>query len=92
LSRLEALARGTGDAEQGKVAQQALGRLSADSAPSPAWIAVLGAGFSLALAGLALFAFQGLDKAGKISMRRAQVGLALFAIGAACWTLAAYRA
>jgi hypothetical protein len=95
LSRLEAVARGSGsngDTEQGKVQQQAQARLEADSAPAPGWIAVLGAGFLLALAGLALFAFQGLDKAGKVSVRRAQVGLALFALGAACWTLAAYKA
>jgi hypothetical protein len=92
LSRLEALARGSGDTEQGKVQQQALARLDSDSAPAPGWIAVLGTGFLLALAGLALFAFQGLDKAGKVSVRRAQLGLALFAIGAACWTLAAYKA
>jgi hypothetical protein len=92
LARLEALARETGDADRGKVQQQASSRLEADSAPAPGWIAVLGAGFLLALAGLALFAFQGLDKAGKVRARRAQVGLALFAIGAACWTLAAYKA
>ena len=53
---------------------------------------MLGTGFLLALAGLALFAFRGLDKTGRISVRRAQLGLALFAIGAACWTLAAYKA
>ncbi len=92
LSRLEALARGSGDADQGKVQGQALSRLSADSAPAPGWIAVLGAGFLLALLGLGLFAFQGLDKAGAVSVRRAQVGLVLFVIGAACWTLAAYKA
>jgi hypothetical protein len=92
LARLEALARETGDADRGKVEQQASARLEADGAPAPGWIAVLGAGFLLALAGLALFAFQGLDKMGKVSARRAQVGLALLAIGAACWTLAAYKA
>jgi hypothetical protein len=53
---------------------------------------VLGLGFSLALAGLALFAFQGVDRAGKVSFGRARLGLVLFAIGAACWTVAAYRA
>ncbi|HEX3777445.1 MAG TPA: hypothetical protein VHV51_23400 [Polyangiaceae bacterium] len=92
LARLEALARSAADADQGKLERQALSRLSADSAPDPAWIAVLGTGFLLALAGLALFAFQGLDKSGKISLRRAQLGILLFAIGAACWTLAAYKA
>jgi hypothetical protein len=92
LSRLEALARGVGDAEQGKAQRQALQRLTADTAPSPAWIAVLGAGFLLALTGLGLFAFQGLGKAGTVSLRRAQLGLILFVVGAACWSLAAYKA
>ena len=92
LSRLEALARGAGDADQGKVQRQALSRLSADSAPTPAWIAVLGGGFLVALLGLALFAFRGLDRSGNVSARPAQVGLALFAIGAACWAFAAYKA
>lgn len=92
LSRLEVLARGAPEADPGKLQQQAWARLSADSAPAPGWIAVLGVGFLLALAGLGLFAFRGLDKLGQVSVRRAQLGLALFAIGAACWTLAAYKA
>ena len=53
---------------------------------------MLGLGFLLALGGLGLFAFQGIDRAGKLSLPRARLGLALFAIGAACWTLAAYQA
>jgi hypothetical protein len=92
LSRLEAIARGTPNADQGKVEQQALARLNEDSAPSPGWLALLGSGFLLALLGLALFALQGLDRAGKVSVRRAQLGVVLFAIGAACWTIAAYKA
>jgi hypothetical protein len=92
LSRLEAIARGTPGADQGKVEEQALARLNEDSAPSPGWLALLGAGFLLALLGLALFALQGLDRAGKVSVRRAQLGVVLFAIGAACWTIAAYKA
>lgn len=92
LARLEVLARGARDAESGKLEQQAQSRLNADSAPDPAWIAVLGAGFLLALAGLGLFSFQGVDRAGRVSPRRAQLGAALFAIGAACWAFAAYKA
>lgn len=92
LSRLEALASGAGDLEQGKVERQALSRLNQDSAPDPSWIAVLGAGFLLALAGLALFAFQGVERSGRVSVRRAQLGVVLFVIGAACWTIAAYKA
>jgi len=70
----------------------ALSRLAADDAPAPAWIAVLGAGFVLALVGLALSASRGLQSSGKLSFGRARLGLVLLAIGVACWTLAAYRA
>ena len=44
------------------------------------------------LTGLGLFAFRGLNRSGKLSFQRARLGLLLFAIGAACWTLAAYKA
>ena len=55
-------------------------------------IAVLGLGFLLALTGLGLTAFRGLDAGGQVSLARARWGLLLLVIGAACWTLAAYRA
>ena len=92
LARLETLARDNVDSERPKTQIQALTRLNADDAPAPAWIAVLAAGFLLALAGLGLFAFRGLNRTGKLSFSRARLGLLLFAIGAACWTLAAYKA
>lgn len=92
LARLETLSREVGGDAQARNQAQALSRLNADDAPAPIWIAVLGLGFVLSLAGLGWFAFQGVDRAGKLSLSRARVGLALFAIGAACWTLAAYQA
>ncbi len=92
LARLEALARDASDTDHSKAQTQALSRLDADDAPAPAWIAVLGLGFLLALVGLALSASRGLDASGKVSFGRARLGLLLLAIGAACWTLAAYRA
>lgn len=92
LARLEALARETNDNQRTATQARALGRLRRDDAPAPAWIAVLGLGFLLALSGLGLFAFRGLDRSGKVSFPRARLGLLLFAIGAACWTLAAYQA
>ena len=92
LARLEALSRDIADSDRPKNQSQALTRLNANDAPSPAWIAVLGAGFLLALAGLSLFALRGLNRTGKVSFPRARLGLLLFAIGAACWTLAAYKA
>jgi hypothetical protein len=92
LARLEALARDASDTDHSKTQTQALSRLEADDAPAPVWIAVLGVGFLLALVGLALSASRGLDPSGKISVGRARLGLLLLAIGAACWTLAAYKA
>ena len=92
LARLEALARDPGDTDRSKTQTQALSRLVADDAPAPAWILVLGMGFLLSLVGLALSAARGLDPSGKVSFGRARLGLLLLAIGAACWTLAAYKA
>jgi hypothetical protein len=92
LARLEALARDPTEADQSKTQTQALSRLVADDAPAPAWILVLGVGFLLSLVGLALSAARGLDASGKLSLGRARLGLLLLAIGAACWTLAAYKA
>jgi len=92
LARLEALGRDSTVRERPKTQSQALARLNADDAPDPAWIAVLGAGFLLALSGLGLFAFRALNPTGKVSFQRARLGLLLFAIGVACWTLAAYKA
>lgn len=92
LARLEALSRDKDDSERPRSQSQALTRLNADDAPAPAWIAVLGLGFLLALGGLGLFAYRGLDRAGQLSLARARWGLLLFVLGAACWTLAAYKA
>ena len=95
LARLETLSGDVSVATGGDTQKQrnrALSRLNADDAPEPAWIAVLGLGFLLALAGLGSFAFHGLDASGKVSLNRARLGVVLFLIGAACWTIAAYRA
>jgi hypothetical protein len=92
LARLEALARDASETDHSKTQTQALSRLNADDAPAPGWILVLGVGFLLALVGLALSAFRGLAPSGKMSFGRARLGLLLLAIGAACWTLAAYKA
>jgi len=92
LARLEALGRDGSGNERPKTQSQALTRLNADDAPDPAWIAVLAAGFLLSLSGLGLFALRGLNPTGTVSFQRARWGLLLFAIGAACWTLAAYKA
>jgi len=92
LARLEVLARSANAEESSKLQLQAEARLAADSAPDPAWIAALGSGFLLALAGLGVFSFQGVDRTGRVSPGRAQLGLLLFVIGAALWAFAAYKA
>ncbi len=92
LARLEALAREAKDGERGQTQARALSRLDADEAPAPGWIAVMGVGFLMALTGLALAAFRGVRPNGQRSLLGARMGLVLFAIGAACWTLAAYKA
>lgn len=92
LARLEALARDQGEAERAKRRSEGLRRLSADDAPAPLSILLLATGFLLALAGLALFAFRGLDRSGRLAVGRARLGLLLFVFGAACWTWAAYQA
>ncbi|MEP7052628.1 MAG: hypothetical protein ABJB12_19830 [Pseudomonadota bacterium] len=93
LARLEALSRNVGEVDRPKSQTQALARLTADDdGPDPGWITVLASGFLLALTGLALAAFHGLEPNGKVRLARARWGLLLLVIGAACWTLAAYRA
>jgi len=92
LARLEALLRATDEATRAGNQSRALAVLAADDAPRPAWIALLGCGFLAALCGLLLFSFRGFSPTGRVSLGRARVGLVLFAIGAVCWTLAAYKA
>jgi hypothetical protein len=90
LARLESVARGATD--RAAQEQQALSSLNDDSAPLPGWLALSGAGFLLTLAGLSVFAFRSLDRAGELSSRSARLAAALVLIGVACWTLAAYEA
>jgi hypothetical protein len=54
--------------------------------------ALLSAGFLLALAGLSLVASTGVTREGRVLGRPFSLGLVLFVVGAACWTLAAYQA
>jgi len=60
--------------------------------PAPAASALLLAGLVLAGAGLGLVALRGLTREGRILQRGFWLGVAVFAVGVACWTLAAYRA
>ena len=93
LARLEAQARDEAGGDRAKTRSQALTRLNADDAPAPAWIAVLGCGFPARAGGPGPICLSRARIArGKLSLPRARLGLLLFAIGAACWTLAAYKA
>ncbi len=60
--------------------------------PTPASSAVLLLGLALAGAGLGVVALRGLTREGRVLARPFVLGVALFAVGVACWTLAAYRA
>lgn len=62
------------------------------SGPRPFWVTILGAGFALTALGLGIFAFRGISREGKFLRARAGLGLALAILGAACWTLAVYKA
>jgi hypothetical protein len=71
------------------VARQAL---AAAPGPSP-WAALpLLFGAALSALGLLLVATRGVTRDGRVLTRGLALGLAVLALGAACWTFAAYRA
>lgn len=72
--------------------QSATQLLARAPGPGPGSAAFLWLGFALAAAGLGVIAAFGITREGRLVRRGSWVGLALFAIGAACWTYAAYRA
>jgi hypothetical protein len=58
-----------------------------------AWgLLFLAVGLALLVAGLSWIGWMGLSREGQISRRHLVTGATLVIIGAACWTLAAYRA
>ncbi len=72
--------------------ERARGDLERDHAPAPLWIGVLALGFALAVVGLVWTAKRGVSPSGRFSPRDARWALVLFAVGAACWTVAVLRA
>jgi hypothetical protein len=92
LARLESLADRASGPGAARAMQEALGRLRQDDAPRTPWVAALVLGFLLAAVGLALVGWRGVTADGQIVLGNAKLGLVLAVIGAACWTLAAYRA
>jgi len=72
--------------------RKALARLARDDAPRAPWVIVLALGFVCAVVGLGLLGWRGVTPAGKIILANAKLGLVLSLLGAACWTLAVFRA
>jgi hypothetical protein len=82
-----------GDAPAGGNPDRAIRRELARTPGVAPWAsALLSAGFLLALAGLSLVASMGVTREGRVLGRPFSLGLVLFVLGAACWTLAAYQA
>ncbi len=93
LARLAALGPVHGEPRPERVVTaEALSELNRDDAPRARYIVLLAIGFLLSAAGLAWVALRGVTPEGKAALGRAKLGVAVWAIGALCWTLAIYRA
>jgi hypothetical protein len=94
----EALARlslPSGDldaAARQRAVQAARKALAKVPGPTPLDSAVLLAGALLSSVGLLLVGARGITREGRVLPRGLALGLAVFTVGAACWTWAAYRA
>ncbi|MCA9597165.1 MAG: hypothetical protein KC776_27820 [Myxococcales bacterium] len=72
--------------------ERARAELGRDDAPGAPWLIALVLGFVSALLGLGLVALRGVTPDGRIVIGRAKLGLALALLGAACWTVAVWKA
>lgn len=70
-------------------AREALARIPG---PSPAGSLLLVLGLGLAALGTGWVALRGITREGRLMPRAFSVGVAVFVLGVACWTFAAYRA
>ena len=70
--------------------RQALAELRQDAAPE--LVALLAVGFVLAALGLGLVAGRGVTRKGELVLSQAKLGFILALVGAACWTIAVWRA
>ncbi len=93
LARLQAASSGaaSGTAQQ-QIDKRALAELQRDTAPAAMWVVLLSLGFLLALGGLTLVALRGVTRDGQLVLVQARLGLILTIVGAACWTIAVWRA
>lgn len=92
LARLLTEPASTDPAARARSLAKARALLAQTPGPAPAASALLLAGLFLAAAGLGVLALRGLTREGRVLPRGFWLGVALFAAGVACWTLAAYQA
>lgn len=92
LARLQTEASGDKGAAQQEARKRALAELEQDTAPAAVWVVLLSLGFLLALGGLSMVALRGVTRDGRLVLAQARLGLILTFVGAACWTIAVWRA
>src|SRR5260221_3342413 len=76
----------------GRGRERMMQALSRDHAPQAPWILVLGAGFALFPAGLGSLVLRGISPSGRVSRQWVAISALVALAGAACWTIAVYRA
>lgn len=92
LARLSAVPVAADAEVKARAVERARRTLLTLPGPSPLSSVLLVAGFGTAALGLALVALRGLTREGRLLWRGFAFGVAVFVLGVACWTLAAYRA
>jgi hypothetical protein len=92
LARLTAVPVASDPEIQARAVARARRSLMTLPGPSPLSSLLLVTGFGTAALGLALVALRGLTREGRLLWRGFALGVAVFVVGVACWTFAAYRA
>jgi hypothetical protein len=92
LARLLAAPAGTDPEARTRAVAKAREALARIPGVSPASSLFLLIGFGLAVLGLGFVSVRGLTREGRLIPRAFVLGALVFALGAACWTFAAYRA
>ena len=92
LARLSAVPVATDPEIQARAVERARRSLLTLPGPSPLSSVFLVVGFGTAALGLVLVALRGLTREGRLLWRGFALGVAVFVVGVACWTFAAYRA
>lgn len=92
LARLIAGAGATDTETRARGLAQARAELARIPGPSPAGSLLLVVGLALAALGTAWVGVRGITREGRLMPKAFTLGVVVFALGVACWTLAAYRA